>query len=378
MATLTILTREGKETSWDLQPGSVLRIGRDADNEVVIRDPRVSRHHARIVHEKGFFVIHDLSSSNGTFVRGKRVQVAPLVNGTEIRIGGSVGRFRDDAPGKREGTLVDQRIDDIPEEPVEDGNPSSTQPIPRPDPSTADMTEVEDPKLEPGGPTYSVDFADGGKSVVRDGEEPLFFFHRPPRLVVWVGGLMAAMVGATGVTAVIVLLLLDRFIPSAVAALLTVVFIALILTLIPIRELVLFKDESMSEIGLVIRQSRRLPLPVTEYRAEEPGGRFLAFFQKNFTSNFGRRRWWILDEGESPLGWAEEDSLRRVLARKVAGHAIRAFRSNYRFVIGGRFVGQIDRRDGRNVIDLTLDPQKHFDRRLAIPLSVLILSIEGR
>jgi hypothetical protein len=376
MATLTILARDGEERSWTLEPGSLVRIGRDADNEVVLRDPRVSRHHARIAYEKGFFVIYDLASSNGTFVQGKRVQVAPLVNGSEIRIGGSVGRFRDESPGKK-GTLLDQRTEEFSEGDLEGVGASGTRPIPRADPGATEMTEVEGATLGRG-PTYSVDFADGGTSVVRNGEEPLFFFHRPPRLVAWVGSLTAAMVAATGVTAVVVLLLLDRFLPAALAGILTGVFVALILTLIPIRELVLFRDESMSEVGLVIRQSRKLPVPVTEYRAEEPGGRFLAFFRKNFGSNFGRRRWWILDENASPVGWAEEDSLRRVLARKVAGHAVRAFRSNYRFVVGGRFVGQIDRREGRNVIDLTPDEQNHFDRRLAIPLSVLILSIEGR
>jgi hypothetical protein len=302
--------------------------------------------------------------------------VAPLVNGSEIRIGGSVGRFRDESPGKK-GTLLDQRTEEFSEGDREGVGASGTRPIPRADPGATEMTEVEGATLGRG-PTYSVDFADGGTSVVRNGEEPLFFFHRPPRLVAWVGSLTAAMVAATGVTAVVVLLLLDRFLPAALAGILTGVFVALILTLIPIRELVLFRDESMSEVGLVIRQSRKLPVPVTEYRAEEPGGRFLAFFRKNFGSNFGRRRWWILDENASPVGWAEEDSLRRVLARKVAGHAVRAFRSNYRFVVGGRFVGQIDRREGRNVIDLTPDEQNHFDRRLAIPLSVLILSIEGR
>ncbi|MFN2238793.1 MAG: FHA domain-containing protein [Thermoanaerobaculia bacterium] len=378
MATLTILTREGEERSWMLEPGSLVRIGRDADNEVVLRDPRVSRHHARILHEKGFFVIYDLASSNGTFVQGKRVQVAPLVNGTEIRIGGSVGRFRDDSPGKK-GTLVDQRTEDFSEGNTdEEGKPSATRPIPRPDPGDTEKSAVDENATRGTDATYSVDFASGGASVVRNGEKPLFFFHRPPRLVAWVGSLTAAMVAATGVTAVVVLLLLDRFLSAGLAGILTMVFIVLILTLIPIRELILFRDESMSEVGLVIRQSRRLPVPVTEYRAEEPGGIFLAFFSKNFSSTFGRRRWWILDENASPLGWAEEDSLRRVMARKVAGHAIRALRSNYRFVIGGRFVGQIDRREDRNVIDLTPDEENHFDRRLAIPLSVLILSIEGR
>lgn len=377
MATLTFLTPEGEERSWRLDPRSPLRIGRDADNDVVLRDPRVSRHHARVVHEKGFFVVYDLSSANGTFVQGKRVQVAPLVNGSEVRMGNSIGRFRDDPPARPEGTVVDQRIEDI-GTPAEDPAPSQTRPFPKPDAAersaeaTGDATAVADSSH------YAIEFGDGSPSVVKRGEDPLFFFRRPPRLVAWVASLIAAMVAATGVTAVIVLALLDRTLPALLAALLTLVFFTLIVLATPRRELVIYRDEALTDVGFVVRQATRLPFPVTEYRAEEAEGRFLARFRKNYGSNFGRRRWWIVDENGSPMGWAEEDSLRSVMARKVAGHAIRALRSNYRFVIGGRFVGHIERREGSNLIDLSADQERHFDRRLAIPLSALILSIEGR
>jgi hypothetical protein len=67
-----------------------LRIGRNDDNDVVIADGRVSRHHARIVADGGGFAIEDLQSSNGTFVDGAQVQHARLQAGSSIVVGETV------------------------------------------------------------------------------------------------------------------------------------------------------------------------------------------------------------------------------------------------------------------------------------------------
>lgn len=49
----------------------VITIGRTPDNDVVIHDPKISRHHAQIVqHERGEYSIVDLKSTNGTYVNG--------------------------------------------------------------------------------------------------------------------------------------------------------------------------------------------------------------------------------------------------------------------------------------------------------------------
>ena len=45
---------------------TVIRIGRLADNDVVLDDPRVSGHHARLVVEGSPARIEDLGSSNGS------------------------------------------------------------------------------------------------------------------------------------------------------------------------------------------------------------------------------------------------------------------------------------------------------------------------
>jgi len=71
-----------------------LRIGRNDDNDIVIADGRVSRHHARIVADGGGFAIEDLQSSNGTFVDGAQVQRARLQAGSSIVVGETVLAIR--------------------------------------------------------------------------------------------------------------------------------------------------------------------------------------------------------------------------------------------------------------------------------------------
>ncbi len=64
-----------------------LRIGRAGDNDVVLRDFSVSRHHAKVVGEEGAYRIVDLGSTNGLEVDGQPVQEAPIGPGSIITIG---------------------------------------------------------------------------------------------------------------------------------------------------------------------------------------------------------------------------------------------------------------------------------------------------
>jgi pSer/pThr/pTyr-binding forkhead associated (FHA) protein len=64
-----------------------LKIGRLPDNTVVIDNPAVSSHHARIVHDGGKFVIEDLKSTNGTYINEQRVHRQVLENGDTVLIG---------------------------------------------------------------------------------------------------------------------------------------------------------------------------------------------------------------------------------------------------------------------------------------------------
>jgi hypothetical protein len=71
-----------------------LRIGRADENDVVLRDGRVSRTHARIVDAGGGFALEDLGSSNGTFVDGHPVRRARLLAGMKIVLGETVLEVR--------------------------------------------------------------------------------------------------------------------------------------------------------------------------------------------------------------------------------------------------------------------------------------------
>jgi len=63
------------------------RIGRQPEGELIIRDSRVSRLHARIVVEEGQYVLEDCGSLHGTFVNGIRVTRQALHNYDKIDFG---------------------------------------------------------------------------------------------------------------------------------------------------------------------------------------------------------------------------------------------------------------------------------------------------
>jgi SARP family transcriptional regulator, regulator of embCAB operon len=64
------------------------RIGRLPDNDIVLPDPSVSRHHAVLIETGTNFVIVDLRSANGVCVQGERISVPTTLNdGDRIRLG---------------------------------------------------------------------------------------------------------------------------------------------------------------------------------------------------------------------------------------------------------------------------------------------------
>jgi len=84
-------------------------IGRWQDNDVVVDDRWVSRHHARLVRDGDQYRLEDLDSKNGTFVNGQRItrptvladgdqiQVTPLITLTFVDYGSTAP-----LPGERE------------------------------------------------------------------------------------------------------------------------------------------------------------------------------------------------------------------------------------------------------------------------------------
>lgn len=75
-----------------LTPGVELRIGRAADNELVIPGERVSRHHAVLRWEEDGWRLHDLGSANGTLLNGRAIKSALVDDGSHFTIGDFVIR----------------------------------------------------------------------------------------------------------------------------------------------------------------------------------------------------------------------------------------------------------------------------------------------
>ena len=68
-----------------------ITIGRGNKNSIVIRDNEVSRDHCRLVRLTEHYEVHDLNSSNGTFVNGQRVVSSWLLQpGALIELGDSI------------------------------------------------------------------------------------------------------------------------------------------------------------------------------------------------------------------------------------------------------------------------------------------------
>ena len=64
-----------------------LTIGRTPGNDLVIDNPAVSGHHARLLLEQDHFLVEDMNSLNGTFLNNQRIRKSALKDGDEILIG---------------------------------------------------------------------------------------------------------------------------------------------------------------------------------------------------------------------------------------------------------------------------------------------------
>ena len=81
-----LVDRSQPDRKYDLR--GTTNVGRANDNQIVLNDPTVSRHHAWIKAEEDSFLIFDVGSANGTFVNDERIEEPrQLQNGDAVRFG---------------------------------------------------------------------------------------------------------------------------------------------------------------------------------------------------------------------------------------------------------------------------------------------------
>lgn len=87
-----LVVREGPSVGQTLalsRPETV--IGRETTADFAIPSPSISRRHARIVSQGGYYILEDLGSSNGTFVNGQRISSpTPLYHGDRVQLGQNI------------------------------------------------------------------------------------------------------------------------------------------------------------------------------------------------------------------------------------------------------------------------------------------------
>lgn len=68
-------------------------IGRGAENDIMLDMDNVSRQHAQVIAKPEGFFVHDLRSTNGTYVNDREVGYERLRNGDLMKIGGAILKF---------------------------------------------------------------------------------------------------------------------------------------------------------------------------------------------------------------------------------------------------------------------------------------------
>src|SRR6266704_820394 len=119
MPLLKVTDASGRQTQHQLNPQQICLIGRAPDNQIVLDDPRASRHHAHIkLGDDGAFMIVDgvlaggelRRSANKVYVNGEQKFEHKLKDGDRITIGASSLRF--ELP--KEERTADLSFDDKP------------------------------------------------------------------------------------------------------------------------------------------------------------------------------------------------------------------------------------------------------------------------
>lgn len=117
---------------------SLLTIGREVKNDIVVNDPEVSRQHVRLTEQPEGYWVEDLASTNGAFINGQRLAGPMALRPGDILGLGSTVEFEYSVQAGPDQTVVaGQPAGAAPEslpvnEPVPVPSPSSAAPDPAP------------------------------------------------------------------------------------------------------------------------------------------------------------------------------------------------------------------------------------------------------
>jgi hypothetical protein len=161
------------------------------------------------------------------------------------------------------------------------------------------------------------------------------------------------------------------------------VFLAVSMSLRPLRHVTIYRDESRREPLLRVLQDQRVAFLTRTYTILTAAGEPLAKLRKTYPHNVIRKRWYVLSPAGVPMAMAIEDSMVLSLLRRVLGPFFGFLRTNFVFVKGqdAEVFGEFNRKFtllDRYVLDLSADAERTFDRRIALALGVMLDTGERR
>lgn len=126
-----VVTVEDKLLSESLLADGEILIGRGPDCHIVVRDPLVSRHHAKIARAYGGYFVEDLNSTNGVMVNGRRVNKQMLKYGDRVQIGThDLCLTPEDDEDNKDEDNNETKVMMKPTSPFQPSTPQSQQPSP--------------------------------------------------------------------------------------------------------------------------------------------------------------------------------------------------------------------------------------------------------
>jgi len=219
----------------------------------------------------------------------------------------------------------------------------------------------------------------------------IIYIERPAHLLRNLGAILAALL-AWGLVFAAFMAVADQTPPNstarAILATLGVVlaFAAAFAVGIPLsakRHVTFYRDGSKRDRLLEVLQDKKWQPITMTYTVRDFRGKPLAKFAKNVLYNAIRKRWYIYGPDGRLQFLAKEDSVILSLLRRVLGPMMGLLRTNFIILrpdsedVIGEFKRKFTILD-RYVLDMSGDPQRLMDRRVALALGVMLDTGERR
>lgn len=212
--------------------------------------------------------------------------------------------------------------------------------------------------------------------------QPILFVERPAHALRNLGALFAGLAAGAAIGAPL-MWLSDRF-ESVALSILAIVcgLIAVFVVAVALqrkRHIHFYRDDSKREELLQVLQDQKLAGLTHTYTVNDAAGRSLARLSKNLLTDLFRKQWRCMSADGQLLWVAKEDSIVLAILRRLTGLV------PLHFVFcapeGGAPLGQFNRKFtllDRYVLDLSADPGRMLDRRVALAMGVMLDTGERR